>query len=89
MNAGESVWQNASIWGTLVDSTLDRAMLLEAPFVGREALIGELLARNDTALLLEGEAGVGKTRMLRELVQEFSLDGWHVLESHSGRTNAT
>jgi tetratricopeptide (TPR) repeat protein/predicted Ser/Thr protein kinase len=81
MNAGESVWQNASIWGTLVGSTLDGAMLLEAPFVGREALIGELLARNDTALLLEGEAGVGKTRMLRELIQEFNLDGWHVLEA--------
>jgi tetratricopeptide (TPR) repeat protein len=81
MNAGESVWQNASIWGTLVGSTLDGAMLLEAPFVGREALIGELLARNDTTLLLEGEAGVGKTRMLRELIQEFSMDGWHVLEA--------
>jgi tetratricopeptide (TPR) repeat protein/predicted Ser/Thr protein kinase len=81
MNAGESVWQNASIWGTLVGGTLDGAMLLEAPFVGREALIGELLARNNRALLLEGEAGVGKTRMLRELIQEFSLDGWHVLEA--------
>jgi tetratricopeptide (TPR) repeat protein/predicted Ser/Thr protein kinase len=81
INAGESVWQNASIWGTLVGSTLDGAMLLEAPFVGREVLIGELLARNDTAVLLEGEAGVGKTRMLRELIQEFSLDGWQVLEA--------
>ena len=81
INAGESVWQNASLWGTLVGGTLDGANLLEAPFVGREALIGELLARNDTALLLEGEAGVGKTRMLRELVQEFSLDGWNVLEA--------
>jgi len=57
------------------------------PFVGRRAELGALqaaLARARTghgeAVLVAGEAGVGKSRMLWELARAPHVQGWHVLE---------
>lgn len=55
--------------------------VLSARLVGRERELGELLARADAAdasqapILLEGEAGTGKSRLLREVRQRVQLRG--------------
>jgi tetratricopeptide (TPR) repeat protein len=63
------------VWGSLT------------PFVGRRAELGALqtaLARvragGGEAVLLVGEAGVGKSRVMWELSRSPSLESWHVLE---------
>lgn len=57
-----------------------------SPFVGRQRELGSLLAQLDAAgeglgrlVLLAGEPGIGKTRLLGELVARASARGWLVL----------
>jgi DNA-binding SARP family transcriptional activator/Tfp pilus assembly protein PilF len=65
---------------------LDSAEGLELPLVGREAERAELLAHVEAlfqglggAVLLEGEAGVGKTRLLRAIADDAVWRGAEVL----------
>jgi DNA-binding SARP family transcriptional activator len=59
---------------------------LRAPFEGRAGELGRLLQavgrsareRLATVLVLEGESGVGKTRLLEELLARLRLDGFSV-----------
>lgn len=60
-----------------------------APLVGRHAELAELLAAAGVsgadaggAVLLGGDAGIGKTRLLRELVERASAAGHQVLVGH-------
>ncbi len=67
------------------------ARRLSSPvFVGRAAELGVLLAAADTAasgsaslVLIGGEAGVGKSRLVREAATRLGDDGWLVLEGGS------
>jgi DNA-binding CsgD family transcriptional regulator/tetratricopeptide (TPR) repeat protein len=56
----------------------ERAQAIRQPgFVGRAqelAALGEALASPPTAVMVEGEAGIGKTRLIREFLA--STDGW-------------
>ncbi|MGN6253228.1 MAG: helix-turn-helix transcriptional regulator [Marmoricola sp.] len=59
-----------------------------AEFVGRDgelaavrSLLGQRPPRSAT-VVLSGDAGVGKTRLVRELVQGLGDDGWRVLVGH-------
>jgi DNA-binding SARP family transcriptional activator len=65
--------------------------VLGRPFVGREQVLARLcdqLARGDQAaagmILLTGEAGVGKTRLLEELASKSAREGAAVLWGGSG-----
>lgn len=58
------------------------------PFLGREAELESLRATvrqirksPTTAVIVSGEAGIGKTRLMRELTRSVSLDQLRVLES--------
>jgi DNA-binding CsgD family transcriptional regulator/tetratricopeptide (TPR) repeat protein len=60
-----------------------------APLVGRHAELAELLAAAGVtgtepggAVLLGGDAGIGKTRLLRELVEQAATAGHQVLVGH-------
>ncbi len=63
-----------------------------APLVGRETEIQVISALLDTvardkpvgirALIISGEAGVGKSRLLAEMYQESRVQGFSVLETH-------
>src|SRR5579871_5205570 len=60
-----------------------------APFVGRQRELDALLALLDAAaagrgrlLLVAGEPGIGKTRLLGELAERATMRGWLVI---SGR----
>ncbi len=56
------------------------------PLAGRERELGRLLdvaaacraSRRATAIVLEGDAGMGKTRLLDELLARLRLEGWTV-----------
>jgi class 3 adenylate cyclase len=59
-------------------------------FVGREAEMGQLHRAQDLAfdghgqvVAIVGEAGVGKSRLIREFVRSHRLHGWRILESAS------
>lgn len=61
----------------------------EAPFVGRDAEIAELADligltqhRPTGHVLLSGDAGVGKSRLIAELERQAQDAGWQVLEGH-------
>ena len=66
------------------------------PLVGREAELQRLLdaltyARQTpraTSLVLEGEAGMGKTRLLDELLARARLDGWTVASARAVEADA-
>lgn len=65
-------------------ASVAQSVPLPPPFVGREdelAHIARFLAGEEAPmLLLAGEPGMGKTRLLREAVRLASVDGWAVLE---------
>jgi class 3 adenylate cyclase/tetratricopeptide (TPR) repeat protein len=57
------------------------------PFIGRDAELGEVLRRWEAAvagerqtLLLHGEAGIGKSRLVRELRQTLATRGYRTME---------
>jgi len=63
---------------------LDRAV--RTPFVGRARELARLLERLEAAergqgglVLIAGEPGIGKTRLLRELAERARAGGWRVL----------
>src|SRR2546427_11259445 len=68
---------------------LQRSVLLgpsRAPFVGRERELNALLERMATAergeggvVLISGEPGVGKSRLLAEIASRARAEGWRVL----------
>ncbi len=70
----------------------DVAVRTTAPLVGRDAELDELallLSRPDEggaaapgAVLLSGDAGVGKTRLLAEVRDRLTTDGWRVVAGH-------
>lgn len=62
----------------------DEARLLEPPFLGRETLLGTLLKHECRALIIEGDAGLGKSRLVREIGRERTAQRWRVLEAHPG-----
>jgi len=60
------------------------------PFVGRERELGILLGRLEDArsdaggvVLIAGEPGIGKTRLLAELTDRARADGWQLLVGHA------
>ncbi|MCW2529992.1 MAG: transcriptional regulator, LuxR family [Pseudonocardiales bacterium] len=60
---------------------------LSAPLVGRDTELAALLSvvdinRNAIAALVSGDAGVGKTRLLREFADRARTDGYLVLVGH-------
>jgi tetratricopeptide (TPR) repeat protein len=66
---------------TVADLGLEPQRLLEAPFLGREPLLADALRSKSPAVLLEGETGIGKTRLLREFLRERTLDGYRSFEA--------
>ncbi|HSP60431.1 MAG TPA: ATP-binding protein, partial [Ornithinimicrobium sp.] len=59
------------------------------PLLGRDGELAELRARTGlgadlrpTPVVLGGDAGVGKTRLLTELAQHATAEGWRVLVGH-------
>jgi DNA-binding CsgD family transcriptional regulator len=65
----------------------------QSPFVGRRRELPELLAHLDAArqgsgsvVLVSGEPGVGKTRLLAELAHHARADGWRVIEGRAYET---
>jgi tetratricopeptide (TPR) repeat protein len=66
---------------TVADLSLEPQGLLEAPFLGREALLAETLLAESPAVLFEGETGIGKTRLLREYLRERTLEGHRSFEA--------
>jgi eukaryotic-like serine/threonine-protein kinase len=57
--------------------------LLEPPFVGREALLGAIVRAPTNAVLLSGEGGVGKTRLLLEVRRDHQLFGSRALSANA------
>jgi DNA-binding CsgD family transcriptional regulator/tetratricopeptide (TPR) repeat protein len=78
-----------TVVGALADDGL-MPQQTDVTFVGRSAVLDQLSAliglasRDDaaTAVLLGGDAGVGKTRLLTELAREARDAGWRVLVGH-------
>ena len=66
---------------TVADLGPEPQGLLEAPFLGREALLAETLRVKSPAVLFEGETGIGKTRLLREYLRERSFEGCRNFEA--------
>jgi predicted ATPase len=66
---------------TVADLGLEPQGLLEAPFLGREPLLAQALTAPGSAVLFEGETGIGKTRLLREYLRERTLDGYRSFEA--------
>ncbi len=72
----------------------DVAAHTTAPFVGRDAELDELVSwlggdldegdgpPHGTTVLLSGDAGVGKTRLLTEVRDRLAADGWRVVAGH-------
>ena len=72
----------------------DVAAHTTAPFVGRDAELDELVSwlggdarrggrsRSRPTVLLSGDAGVGKTRLLTEVRDRLAADGWRVVAGH-------
>ncbi len=76
----------------------DVAAHTTAPLVGRDAELDELVSwlggstnqrpdegdgpHNGTTVLLSGDAGVGKTRLLTEVRDRLASDGWRVVAGH-------
>ncbi len=69
-----------------VDRTRLQAPIRMAPLVNREAecrvidgCLDQLLAESGSVLLIEGPAGIGKTRLTRELIARAQRRGFHAL----------
>jgi DNA-binding CsgD family transcriptional regulator len=62
---------------------------LQSPFVGREPELGRVAAAlaAGTGVVLAGEAGVGKTRLLAEAVGWCDAAGWRVLTVRATRSS--
>jgi len=70
-----------TVWGERevreADAVIDHPALLE----GVEELEGSLLAERAASVLLVGEAGVGKTAIIRRLARKLYDEGWTVFEA--------
>ena len=66
---------------SVADLGLEPQGLLEAPFLGREALLNQTLLAESPAVLFEGETGIGKTRLLHEYLRERTLEGHRSFEA--------
>lgn len=64
--------------------------LLEAPLLGREPLIGKILKVERGLVILEGEVGLGKTRLMQEISREMRAQSWRTLwaQGRSGQPGA-
>lgn len=70
-----------TVWGEReareADAIIDHPALLE----GVEELEGSLLAKRAASVLLVGEAGVGKTAIIRRFARKLYDEGWTVFEA--------
>jgi len=79
-------WGEVHMTGHEPGHSATAAALITAPFVGREIEMGGLRAALDLAgsgrgrlLLVTGEPGIGKSRLMEELSRDASELGWRVL----------
>lgn len=77
----ESLQPTATALSVSLEGTDAAHSLLEPPFVGREALLGAIMRAPTPAVLLRGEAGVGKSRSLLELRRERQVAGYRSLSA--------